>query len=193
MQVPIFAVLLAAATLTACASRSAPAAGTVPVAARAPYAAGDVAFLQGMIGHHAQALEMTALVAGRSDSPIIARLAERIRASQVAEIAQMQRWLDARNLPASPAAHHAHMPGMLTADEMQRLEGASGDAFDRLFLELMIRHHQGALTMVADLLAAESAGLEPEVFRLAADVDADQRAEIARMQQILSTLDQGPP
>jgi uncharacterized protein (DUF305 family) len=191
MQVPITVLLLAGATITACASPPAPATATAPLAA--PYAAGDVAFLQAMIGHHAQALDMTALVAGRSERPIIARLAERIRASQVAEIGQMRRWLTARNESDTTPEHHAHMPGMLTADEMRRLERAQGDAFDRLFLELMIRHHEGALTMVADLLATESAGLDPEVFRLASEVDADQRAEIARMQQILSTLHQGPP
>jgi uncharacterized protein (DUF305 family) len=191
MRVPLTVLLLAAAFLTACASQPAPATATGPAAA--PYAAGDVAFLQAMIGHHAQALDMTALVAGRSERPVIARLAERIRASQVAEIAQMRRWLAARHESDSPPEHHTHMPGMLTTDEMRRLEQAQGHAFDRLFLELMTRHHEGALTMVAELLATESAGLEPEVFRLASEVDADQRAEIARMQQILSTLDQGPP
>ena len=77
------------------------------------------------------------------------------------------------------------MPGMLTAEELARLEQARGEEFDRLFLELMIRHHEGALVMVGELFAAPGAGQDPEVFRLAMDVDADQRAEIRRMQAML--------
>jgi uncharacterized protein (DUF305 family) len=151
----------------------------------------DVRFIQGMIGHHAQALRMTALVPNRSARDDVKLLAERIEASQLSEIAAMTQWLRARGLqPAAddghphvhgPGGHPAAMPGMLTDQELAALAAVRGAAFDRLFLEYMIRHHEGALTMVADLLATNGAGQDPQIFRLAADVDADQRAEIARM------------
>ena len=159
------------------------------------HADADVAFMQGMIGHHAQALEMTALAPGRTGNPTVLALARRIEQTQMAEMERMTRWLQARGEAVPPAdrqhaghdARHAHMPGMLTAEQMARLADASGSAFDRLFLESMIRHHEGALTMVAELQAA-GGGLEPEVYRFAAEVDADQRAEIARMQSILTRI-----
>jgi uncharacterized protein (DUF305 family) len=191
---------LPALLLAACAGSPPPTAAPPP--ARAAHAAADITFMQRMIGHHRQALEMTALVPGRAEREIIRRLAGRIEASQVAEIDQMRRWLETRGEPApGDERHHEHgagdhrgaMPGMLTGDELAQLAAASGDAFDRRFLALMIRHHEGALTMVADLFATEGAGQEPDVFRLASDVDADQRAEIARMQQILTTLAEESP
>jgi uncharacterized protein (DUF305 family) len=187
---------LGATAAAACGGGAHPETGAVPAAVS--YHAADAAFMRHMLVHHAQALEMTALVDGRSENPTIARLAERIRASQVSEIARMRGWLDERGLPAEPPgqhdpAQHAGMPGMLSAAELGRLAAARGDQFDRLFLEYMIRHHQGALTMVAELFAAEGGGQEPELFRLASDVDADQRAEIARMQRLLTTLDPGSP
>jgi len=150
----------------------------------------DVRFMQGMIGHHAQAIEMTALLPSRTGSDELRKLAQRIEVSQADEIKMMQDWLTRRGqkLP-DPHAHHAPgaplMPGMLTAEEMARLTAAKGTAFDRLFLELMIKHHEGALKMVQDLFATSGAGQEPDVFAFASDVDADQRMEIDRMLAVL--------
>ena len=167
--------------------------------ARHGYSAADVRFMKHMIDHHGQALTMTALVAERSRSEPIRLLAERISVSQKDEIAMMRRWLEARHeaMPADGDAHHDHhpspspslddnavMPGMLRTEEMARLAGASGAGFDSLFLGYMIRHHEGALSMVAALFSTNGAGQEPELFRLASDVDADQRAEIARMRTL---------
>lgn len=223
------AALLAAAAVAACRSaapRAAPAdlrpASATPAAAGAParppadrarhsYTEADVQFVQGMIAHHGQALEMTALVPGRASRAELSLLAERIEVSQQDEIALMQRWLERRGeeVPSLHSHHsmqdrshhagrdamggqHELMPGMLTPEEMARLSEATGADFDRLFLQGMIRHHEGALTMVARLLATPGAGQESELFRFASDVDADQRAEIARMQALLRTL-QAPP
>lgn len=150
----------------------------------------DVRFMQGMIAHHAQALEMTALLASRTNREEMRLLARRIELSQADEIGMMQRWLKTRGATVPDVhAHHDHggalMPGMLTAEEMSRLEAASGRAFDRLFLESMIKHHDGALTMVNDLFATSGAGQEPEIYAFASDVDADQRIEIDRMSAML--------
>jgi uncharacterized protein (DUF305 family) len=150
----------------------------------------DVRFMQGMIGHHAQALEMTALLPNRTNSEDMRKLAGRIELSQSDEIDMMQDWLRNRGeaLP-DPHAHHAPgaalMPGMLTAEEMRRLAAATGPEFDRLFLEFMIKHHDGALVMVKDLFATAGAAQESEVFAFASDVDADQRMEIERMSAML--------
>jgi uncharacterized protein (DUF305 family) len=146
--------------------------------------------MQSMIGHHAQALEMTALLPSRTTREDMRMLARRIELSQADEITLMRRWLQARGQPVPDAhAHHAHgatlMPGMLTPEEMGRLEAARGAGFDRLFLEFMIRHHDGALVMVHELFSADGAGEEPEIFAFASDVDADQRIEIDRMSAML--------
>lgn len=151
--------------------------------------------------HHAQALEMAALVDGRTGNVTIARLAERIRASQVSEMRRMTKWLEDRGEPVAPSGHdqahaghdHAGMPGMLSPEELGRLAAAPDAEFDRLFLEYMIKHHRGALTMVTELFATEGAGQEPELYLLASEVDADQRAEIDRMQRLLTTLDPESP
>jgi uncharacterized protein (DUF305 family) len=153
----------------------------------------DVKFMQGMIGHHAQALEMTALLHERTRRDDMRLLAKRIEVSQADEIQMMQQWLEARGQQVpGPHAHHAPgaplMPGMLTAAEMARLSDARGDAFDRLFLELMIKHHEGALVMVAELLGSQGAAQDSELFALVSDIEADQRAEIARMQSMLRAL-----
>ena len=150
----------------------------------------DVRFMQGMIAHHAQALEMTALLASRTNRTEMHLLARRIELSQADEIGMMQRWLKRRGATVPDVhAHHDHggalMPGMLTAEEMSRLEAAKGHAFDRLFLESMIRHHDGALTMVNDLFATTGAGQDPEIYAFASDVDSDQRIEIDRMGAML--------
>jgi uncharacterized protein (DUF305 family) len=160
------------------------------------YTEADVSFMQRMIHHHAQALRMTALVPKRAASSRIPVLAERMDLSQVAEIEQMQQWLEDREQPA-PLLHrrhgHAHgvgqglMPGMLSAGQLTRLERADGPAFDRLFLQSMIRHHEGALTMVERLYAA-GGGQESEADAFARHVVADQSIEIARMQALLAEL-----
>ena len=157
---------------------------------RVQYTAADVRFMQGMIGHHAQALEMTALLKTRTDSDDMRKLAHRIELSQADEIKMMQEWLTRRGqtLP-DPHAHHAHgatlMPGMLTQDEMGRLAAAKGAEFDHLFLEYMIKHHAGALVMVEELFSQPGGGQEPEMSAFASDVDADQRMEIDRMRAML--------
>jgi uncharacterized protein (DUF305 family) len=151
--------------------------------------AADLGFMQGMIGHHAQALEMAALVPSRSGRDDVKLIAQRIALSQADEIKMMQEWLARRGEPAPDAhAHHAMMPGMLTADEMSHLEAATGVDFDRLFVQLMIKHHGGALTMVDELFSDPGAGQDPELFAFASDVDVDQRGEIARLAAMLKEL-----
>jgi uncharacterized protein (DUF305 family) len=154
------------------------------------YTEEDVHFVQGMILHHAQALLMTELVADRTRSESLRRLAGRIEVSQKDEIAVMERWLGRRAEPLlEDHLHGSLMPGMLTDEELARLAAATGAEFERLFLELMIRHHEGALVMVADLFSS-GGGQEPEIFQLASHVDADQRAELARMRGMLNTRSQ---
>ena len=157
---------------------------------RVQYTPADVRFMQGMIGHHAQALEMTELLATRTASDDMRKLAHRIELSQADEIKMMKRWLEARGQTVpSEHAHHMHgatlMPGMLTPEEMSHLADAKGPEFDRLFLEYMIKHHEGALTMVKELFATPGAAQESEMFAFASDVDADQRMEIDRMGAML--------
>ena len=162
---------------------------------RVRFTAADVRFMQGMIGHHAQALEMAALLPDRTSREDMRLLARRIDVSQADEITMMRRWLEARGQEVpGPHAHHMSgmagataMPGMLSAEEMGRLAAAKGDAFDRLFLELMIKHHEGALTIVKELYATPGAGQESEIYAFASDVDADQRMEIERMRGMLGT------
>lgn len=155
------------------------------------FAAADVAFMQEMIGHHAQAIEMAALVEARTTNEQIRSLAQRIDISQADEIGSMQRWLTARgeDPPAAGAGHHGHAPGMLTAEQMAELEGASGAEFDRLFLRFMIQHHEGALVMVRELMASPGAAQESEIFAFAADVEGDQQMEIERMSAMLQEME----
>lgn len=160
---------------------------------RIAHTAADTAFMQGMIGHHAQALEMTELLKTRSENPDMKLLALRIEVSQTDEIRFMQRWLASRGLPVpGPHAHHAHdaklMPGMLTPAEMSKLSAARGAEFDRLFLEYMIRHHDGALVMVEELFKTDGAGQEADINAFASDVVADQKMEIDRMGAMLREL-----
>jgi uncharacterized protein (DUF305 family) len=155
----------------------------------------DVRFMQGMIGHHAQAIEMTALLSTRTASDEMRKLALRIEVSQADEIKMMQDWLKSRGAEVpGEHAHHAHgaklMPGMLTPEEMARLAAATGVEFDRLFLEFMIKHHAGALIMVDELFASAGAGQDSEIFAFASDVDADQRMEIDRMGAMLQERQQ---
>ena len=162
----------------------------------------DVAFMQGMIGHHAQALQMAGLVASRTQNPALRLLAERIDVSQRDEIAAMTRWLTDRGLPvpdtsAAPGGHAMHhagggqhdgMPGMLSPVQMDSLTAARDALFDRLFLQYMIQHHEGALTMVATLLKSPGAAKETLTYQFVTEVDVDQRAEIRRMQTLLASL-----
>ncbi|WP_073839760.1 DUF305 domain-containing protein [Micromonospora sp. CB01531] len=156
------------------------------------FTAADSLFIQGMIPHHAQALEMTALLQGRTTNPDVTLLAKRIDVSQTDEIARMQRWLTERNVPSTGpngghAGHDKLMPGMLTAEQLDQLKQARGAEFDRLFLTFMIRHHQGALAMVEELYAT-GGGLEPASDQFAREVNADQSIEIQRMQEMLAKM-----
>ena len=160
-----------------------------------PYTEADVRFMQGMIGHHAQALDMTALIADRTDRQDLKLLGRRIEISQKSEIELMQKWLRDRGeeVPEATAHHmlHGHaeaMPGMLTAAQMEQLAAAEGIAFYRLWLEFMIQHHEGAITMVGDLLASDGAAQETDIFRFADAVEEDQSMEIRRMQQMLQNV-----
>lgn len=176
--------------------------------ARTRFTEADVTFMTGMIHHHAQAIEMSQLAPTHAASESIRTLAARIINAQRDEIATMQRWLRDRGQPV-PEVHrmddgrvmvhmpgmqhgdahdHTMMPGMLTEAELASLRAASGPEFDRLFLTLMIRHHQGAVAMVQDLFATDGAGQDEDVFRFATDVHVDQRTEVARMERMLEAL-----
>jgi uncharacterized protein (DUF305 family) len=159
--------------------------------------------MQGMIMHHAQAIEMTALIPSHTENKQLRSLGARISRSQDDEIVFMKRWLAARGEPLSlpvpenmaamshsESSHHAMnsmplMPGMLTEGQMAALRKATGEEFDRLFLTGMIQHHNGALTMVKDLFGTAGAGQDAEIFGFATDVDTGQRAEIKIMQSML--------
>lgn len=164
----------------------------------------DVEFMQGMIVHHAQAVEMTALIASRTENKELRLLGARISHSQSDEMNFMKRWLEIRGEPVSPsmpkmpdmnmANHNMNMssdqnrmlmPGMLTPKQMDALRNASGAEFDRLFLTGMIQHHNGALVMVNDLFDTAGAGQDAQLFNFATDVDSGQRAEIERMRNML--------
>ncbi len=163
-----------------------------------PVSTADVQFMQGMIVHHAQAVEMTALIESHTDNKEVRSLGARISHSQADEIAFMKRWLATRGQPVAISAHEAHkhhqnmshdlMPGMLTAKQMEALKKAKGEEFDRLFLEGMIQHHDGALIMVKDLHDTAGAGQDAELFNFATDVDSSQRAEIRIMQTMLEKI-----
>ncbi len=156
----------------------------------------DIAFIQGMIAHHAQAVEMVALVPQRTTRREIQLIAERIDVSQRDEIVWMRNWLADHQIPAAEgqgthdhaAMGHVRLPGMLSPDAMAALARATGREFERRFLEGMIAHHEGALAMVAALFGSQNAAQRSEIFGFASDVDADQRAEIARMRKVLAAL-----
>ena len=164
-----------------------------------PYSPADVQFMQHMIMHHAQAVEMTALIESHTQNARLRTLGERISRSQSDEINFMKRWLMTRGEQVSPAmpempsmdmsSHQMLMPGMLTPKQMDALRKARGEEFDELFLKGMIQHHNGALSMVKDLFDAAGSGQDAELFNFATDVDSGQRAEIKVMQTM---LDQKP-
>jgi uncharacterized protein (DUF305 family) len=174
---------------------------TLPSSTRAtlpPTSPKDVEFMQGMIMHHAQAVEMTALINSHTENKDLRLLGARISQSQSDEINFMKRWLDVRGKPTSMAMHNMHgmpgmemsshsmlMPGMLTPKQMEALKKANGEEFDHLFLTGMIQHHSGALIMVKDLFDTAGAGQDAELFNFATDVDSGQRAEIRIMQTML--------
>jgi uncharacterized protein (DUF305 family) len=148
-----------------------------------------------MITHHAQAVEMTALIESHTENKQLRSLGVRINRSQSDEINFMKRWLMTRGEPTSPAmhdmpgmdmsSHQMLMPGMLTPKQMDALRNAKGEEFDELFLKGMIQHHNGALSMVKDLFDSAGSGQEAELFNFATDVDTGQRAEIKVMQTML--------
>jgi len=161
------------------------------------YSLGDIQFLRGMIPHHAQAKEMSALAEGRTNTDSVLAVAARINASQEDEIAMMQGWLTDRGLEA-PAQDEHHdpdferMPGMLSVEEMQELAAASGPEFDRLYLEYMIDHHQGALDMVETLLDQRGSVQDPLLYEFTSDVTSDQTSEIERMDTLLASFNPDP-
>jgi uncharacterized protein (DUF305 family) len=161
-----------------------------------PRSQADVEFMQGMIMHHSQAVEMTALIASHTENKDIRSLGAKISSSQSDEIRFMQRWLAARGEPLSMAMPEmpdmdlsgkpmAPMPGMLTPEQMEALRKAKGAEFDHLFLTGMIQHHNGALVMVKDLFDTAGAGQDADIFNFATDADNTQRAEIRIMQNML--------
>jgi uncharacterized protein (DUF305 family) len=168
--------------------------------ARYPYTEADVHFMTGMIGHHAQAIDMARLAPSHGASPAVLRLAERIINAQQDEIATMQQWLADRHRPVPDARagpmkmtmngmeHEMLMPGMLTGEQMTQLAQASGPRFDRLFLTFMIQHHRGATSMVRSLFESYGAAQDETVFKFASDVNVDQSTEIARMEGMLAAL-----
>jgi uncharacterized protein (DUF305 family) len=177
--------------------------------ARTRFTDADVHFMTGMIGHHAQALVMSAMAPTHGASPAVQRLAARIINAQRDEIATMERWLGDRGQPV-PEVHiegttlmvhgarghamdHASMPGMLSPAQIAELDAARGAAFDRLFLTYMIQHHGGAVVMVDDLFASDGAAQHADTFKLASDIQVDQRTEIARMQRMLDALPDPAP
>lgn len=161
-----------------------------------PRSQAEVEFMQGMIMHHEQAVEMTALIASHTENKDLRLLGARISHSQLDEIKFMKRWLAARGEPVSMAMPGMPemdmsgrpmplMPGMLTPEQMASLKKARGPEFDHLFLTGMIQHHNGALTMVKDLFDTAGAGQDAELFEFATDADNSQRAEIKIMQTML--------
>ena len=170
--------------------------------ARRPYTSADIHFMSGMIGHHAQALAMSAMAATHDAGPAVRTLADRIINGQRDEIVTMQTWLRDRQLPVpmpDPRGgpmkmsmhgmeHEMLMPGMLSAEQMRQLDAARGAEFDRLFLVFMIQHHRGAVSMVKELFDSYGAAQDDTVFKVASDANVDQTTEIARMERMLAAL-----
>jgi uncharacterized protein (DUF305 family) len=168
--------------------------------ARMHYTQADIDFMTGMIHHHAQAVRISQLVPERTTTPAMRTLAARIINAQRDEIATMQRWLrdrgqavpevtaDGRMAMEHHGGHAMHMPGMLSAEQIARLEAAQGAVFDSLFLTYMIAHHRGAVTMVHALFATDGAAQDEEVFKFASDVQVDQTTEVARMERMLAAM-----
>ncbi len=172
--------------------------------ARYPYTEADVHFMSGMIGHHSQAVQMASWAPSHGASPAVLVLCERVINAQKDEIVTMQRWLTDRRQPVPEAnpkgmkmmmggmEHMMLMPGMLTEEQMKQLDAAKGPNFDRLFLEFMIQHHRGAITMVNELFSSYGAGQDELVFKFASDVNIDQTTEVTRMEKMLTALVTSP-
>jgi uncharacterized protein (DUF305 family) len=201
---PHVSAVVALTLLTVAASGQAPVSPAAQAKAdsgRPPYTAADVHFMSGMIGHHAQAVLMAGWAPSHGASGAVRALCERIVVGQRDEIASMQRWLGERHEPVPPADPRGHimpgmdhpmlMPGMLTPEQMAQLDSARGPDFDRLFLTFMIQHHQGAITMVEQLLSVAGAAQDGTIFRFSSDVNADQTTEIDRMRRMLAALGPG--
>jgi uncharacterized protein (DUF305 family) len=194
-------VVVVAATALAAIGTAASAQATTQASTSAlRYTAADVQFMQGMIGHHAQAIVMATMAPSHGASAQVALFCKKVLRSQADEIELMQTWLRDRGERAPDAAdphagmdmsmpgHVMLMPGMLTPEQLAELDRARDATFDRLFLTYMIQHHEGALAMVATLFDSPGAGQTPEIFGYATGVDADQRAEIGRMKDMLTTI-----
>lgn len=164
--------------------------GTITIPEGVLYTVPDVEFMQGMIAHHAQAIYMSRMAAAHQADPRVLKLANKIDQSQVAEIRIMQDWL-ARNgqaVPDTSSWRTMSMPGMLTRAQLEQLDAATGAAFDRRYLTLMIQHHEGALQMVKDLFATPGTAQDVDVNVFANDVVTVQTAEIGAMRRMLSSL-----
>jgi len=198
--------VLSALAAAACATAPAhPAAPPPPPPSQLPartYTAADVAFMAGMIAHHAQAVLIAGWAPAHGASSDLRALCARIVVGQRDEIAAMQRWLAERHEPVPDADPRGHMmpgmdhtllmPGMLTEEQLARLDSAQGSDFDRLFLTDMIQHHRGALTMVRALIDTPRAARDGLLFQVASDISADQTAEIDRMTRMLDALSHIP-
>lgn len=171
-----------------------------PDLVRGPYNQADVAFMQGMIPHHAQAVLMAKMAKTHGARQDVQILCERILVAQSDEITMMRNWLRDRGqvVPAADATHHKHimngvthdmlMAGMLTPGELAALDKARGPEWDRLFLAGMIKHHEGALSMVDELFESYGAVQDDDMFKFASDVYADQTTEIDFMQKMLDAM-----
>ena len=204
MTASLFLLYVCAGTAQASPARDAdPAAATTVGQPADSVNPADVHFVSGMIAHHAQAVLMAGWAPANGASPAVQVLCERIVVSQRDEIALMQQWLrdHGQPVPAGDAAHdmmpgmdHSTlMPGMLTAEQLTELHAATGPDFDRLFLADMIRHHEGAVTMVQRLISTPGAARDNFIFKLASDINADQTTEIERMKRMLAQLLLGAP
>jgi uncharacterized protein (DUF305 family) len=166
--------------------------------AESSYSPSDVTFMQDMIPHHHQATQLAALVKDRTNNPALVNLAERINGTQADEIAFMQEWLAQRGEtvtePSNHQSMHMHhdMAGMATPEQMAELAGTEGTDFDRIFLTLMIRHHDGAITMVEDLMDQPGSAYDPVLFEFTNDISNDQAVEIERMNGMLVGLSEDP-
>ena len=199
------AALLALAGALACAAHG-PSSGPPPLSpaalaqadsGRPAVTAADIQFMTGMIGHHAQAVLIAGWAPSHGAGQAVRALCERIVVGQRDEIVFMQSWLQDRRLPvpdgdpahfAMPGMDHAMMPGMLSQEQLVRLDQARGPEFDRLFLTYMIQHHRGAITMVEQLMGSRGAAQEDKVFKFVSDVNVDQTTEIERMTLMLEEL-----
>src|SRR6266487_5511548 len=200
MKTSLLMVIATAACTTATTHQAtvSPAAQARADSGRPPYTAADVHFVAGMIGHHAQAIQMAGWAPSHGANPSVRVLCERIVVAQNDEIVFAQRWLREHGEYVPPADPRGHimqgmdqpmlMPGMLTPEQMAQLDAARGPEFNRLFLTFMIQHHQGAITMVQQLLAVPGAAQDGPIFRFASDVNADQTTEINRMTLMLNDL-----